>query len=221
MSYGIKKSKLNYIKNFKLKNHFKTKTLNFFFSKKNNFNSLMFYFYVPIFWNFILIKFQKINNYNLIFFYSSFYYINFFYSNNYNVFFFNNKLKIFKINFFFNKNFYKIYWILFKNLIFSFNFFFFKKIRFRGKGYYIFKNFRNSLIFHFGFSHKLIQFLPSLFLKFLSKTTILVFGLNKFDLIFKSNKIKKIKKINIFTLKGIRFTKQIIYKKIGKISSYR
>jgi hypothetical protein len=38
---------------------------------------------------------------------------------------------------------------------------------------------------------------------------------------FKAKEFKQARPINIFTGKGIRFTKQIIYKKTGKVSSYR
>jgi ribosomal protein L6P/L9E len=57
--------------------------------------------------------------------------------------------------------------------------------------------------------------------KFLTKTTILMFGINYNDILNKTYSLFNIKKINIFTGKGIRFSKQIIYKKTGKISSYR
>jgi hypothetical protein len=48
-----------------------------------------------------------------------------------------------------------------------------------------------------------------------------MFGINIKDIFFLSNAFFKIKPINIFTGKGIRFSKQIVYKKTGKISSYR
>jgi hypothetical protein len=57
--------------------------------------------------------------------------------------------------------------------------------------------------------------------KFLTKTTILIFGLNYSEINKISYKLFNIKKINIFTGKGIRFSRQIIYKKTGKVSSYR
>jgi len=37
----------------------------------------------------------------------------------------------------------------------------------------------------------------------------------------KTKMFYNIKKINIFTGKGIRFSRQILYRKTGKISSYR
>jgi ribosomal protein L6P/L9E len=72
-----------------------------------------------------------------------------------------------------------------------------------------------------GYSHLLRIFAYKLELKFNTKTSILLFGLNKNDFLFISHNIKKKRPHNIFTGKGIRFARQIIYKKAGKVSSYR
>ena len=57
--------------------------------------------------------------------------------------------------------------------------------------------------------------------KFLSKTKILLFGLVKQDILCAAYALKQKRSINIFTGRGVRFAKQIIYKKTGKVSSYR
>jgi ribosomal protein L6P/L9E len=57
--------------------------------------------------------------------------------------------------------------------------------------------------------------------KFLSKTSIIVFGFELSDLVTVALGIKKMRPINIFTGRGVRFSRQIIYKKVGKVSSYR
>ena len=57
--------------------------------------------------------------------------------------------------------------------------------------------------------------------KFLSKTTIFLFGLSKKDIFTVGHDFRAVRKINIFTGRGVRFSKQIIYKKVGKVSSYR
>ena len=94
-------------------------------------------------------------------------------------------------------------------------------MKFKGKGYYIYKNVRNTVALQFGYSH--LYYLYSFFVtvKFLTKTSVLIFGINYKDLIRSGNNLYNIKKINIFTGKGIRFSRQIIYRKTGKISSYR
>lgn len=48
-----------------------------------------------------------------------------------------------------------------------------------------------------------------------------MFGLNPNTLSQAGISFKKIRPINIFTGKGVRFTRQIIYRKTGKVSSYR
>lgn len=85
----------------------------------------------------------------------------------------------------------------------------------------MYKNNRNTLALQFGYSHLLYLYSFFLNIKFLTKTTVLLFGINFNDMFFLSNSFYNIKPINIFTGKGIRFSRQIIYKKTGKVSSYR
>lgn len=103
----------------------------------------------------------------------------------------------------------------------SFNCFFFCKLKLRGKGYYIFKSFRNTIASQFGYSHMINIYSYFLKIKFLSKTSIFLYGINKLDLFQISSGIFQLRSINIYTSRGIRFARQIIYKKIGKISSFK
>jgi ribosomal protein L6P/L9E len=73
----------------------------------------------------------------------------------------------------------------------------------------------------FGYSHMFYLYSFFVTVKFITKTTILMFGINYNDILTKSYSLFNIKKINIFTGKGIRFSRQIIYRKTGKVSSYR
>lgn len=95
------------------------------------------------------------------------------------------------------------------------------KLKFKGKGYYLFKNKRNTITPQFGFSHRIYVYAFSVIVKFLNKTTVFLFGLSKKDVLKISYKVKSVKKINIFTGRGVRFSKQVVYKKVGKVSSYR
>jgi len=97
----------------------------------------------------------------------------------------------------------------------------FLKLKFKGKGYYVYKNKRNTITPQFGFSHRNYVYSSSINVKFLSKTKIFLFGLSKIDVLRTAHTFKKLKSINIFTGRGVRFAKQIIYRKTGKISSYR
>lgn len=99
--------------------------------------------------------------------------------------------------------------------------FLFKKLKFKGKGYYIYKNARNTIAPQFGYYHRI--YIYSFFnkVKFLSKTKLLIFGLIKKDIVCTSYALKSKRTINIFTGRGVRFARQLIYKKTGKVSSYR
>jgi ribosomal protein L6P/L9E len=121
----------------------------------------------------------------------------------------------------FNNNFYKIYWNELKYLFRILSRPVFRKIKFKGKGYYIFKNTRNVIAPQFGYAHRVYIYSFFLNVKFLSKTSVFLFGLSNTDLVTTSFNIKQARPINIFTGRGVRFSKEIVYKKQGKVSSYR
>jgi ribosomal protein L6P/L9E len=98
---------------------------------------------------------------------------------------------------------------------------FFRKITFKGKGYYLYKSFRNTITPQFGYSHRLYIYTFFSYLTFLSKTSLILFGLNIKDIEKLSYKVYSLRPVNIFTGRGVRFSKQIIYKKSGKVSTYR
>jgi len=98
---------------------------------------------------------------------------------------------------------------------------FFLKIKFKGKGYYIYKNFRNTIAPQFGFAHRVYVYSFTNSVKFLSKTKVLLFGLSKKDIMLAGHNLFKVRPINIFTGRGVRFARQVIYKKTGKIGAYR
>nr|AEV66652.1 hypothetical protein [Oxytricha trifallax] len=50
---------------------------------------------------------------------------------------------------------------------------------------------------------------------------MVVFGLNPNMISKTAHRFKNTRPINIFTGKGVRFTRQIIYRKTGKVSNYR
>ena len=121
----------------------------------------------------------------------------------------------------FKNMFYKKFWFGLLELFDSLSKIFFKKLKFKGKGYYIYKNFRNTITVQMGYSHIIRLFAFRVGAKFTAKTTIFLFGLNRLEVIRHGFALKHLKRINIFTGRGIRFSRQIIYKKTGKMSSYR
>ena len=73
----------------------------------------------------------------------------------------------------------------------------------------------------FGFFHRVYVYAFNISVKFLSKTSVLLFGFSKYDLMTVGHDFKSRKPINIFTGRGVRFSRQVVYKKTGKVSSYR
>lgn len=108
-----------------------------------------------------------------------------------------------------------------KQLLFFFSVPFFKKVKFRGKGYYIYKNSRNTITPQFGYAHRIYIYSYFNIVKFLSKVKVFIFGLLKSDVFLTSQILRSKRPINIFTGRGVRFARQVIYKKVGKVSSYR
>jgi hypothetical protein len=219
--YGLKNQ--NFIKNFNNKKSiFKIRLKKSSFLKKTRIGYKLFsnFLYLPTNWHFILLK-KKNKNFRYLYIYSENYFFVLPFLNKFLLLKFDYQLNCFIFNFFFKNNFYFLFWNYFKLIFYSFSKIFFCKLKFKGKGYYIYKNARNTLALQFGYSHLLYLYSFFLNVKFLTKTSVLMFGINIKDIFFLSNTFFKIKPINIFTGKGIRFSKQIVYKKTGKISSYR
>jgi hypothetical protein len=122
---------------------------------------------------------------------------------------------------FYVSNFYKVFLKKFKECMSPFYSPQLLKLKFKGKGYYVYKNKRNTITPQFGYAHRLYLYSYFVSVKFLSKTSILLFGFIKADLLKIGHGLKRMRPINIFTGRGVRFSKQIIYKKQGKVSSYR
>ena len=109
----------------------------------------------------------------------------------------------------------------FRHILRMLNSFFFTKMTFKGKGYYIYKNFRNTIAPKFGYYHRIYVYAYNVTVKFLSKRSVLLFGFSKQDVMSVGHDFKSKKPINIFTGRGVRFARQIVYRKTGKVSSYR
>jgi len=98
---------------------------------------------------------------------------------------------------------------------------FFLKVRFKGKGYYMYKTQRNTIAPQMGYAHRVYVYSSAITVKFLSKTKILLFGLSKQDVMQSAYSLARVKPINIFTGRGVRFARQVIYRKTGKVGAYR
>lgn len=189
-----------------------------------NLNRSLTFFYIPHNWKVtIFLKKQnslsKLNKNYYLYIYSPCYYFFLSLPNNVISLIYDSALNSFYYRINAKKFMHCLFWKRFLNLFYSFSLFFFRKLRVRGKGYYIFKNFRNTIALQFGYSHKIYVYSYFLFVKFLNKTTLLFFGINKMDLTFNSFSLLRTRQQNIFTGKGVRFTRQIVYKKASKLSS--
>jgi hypothetical protein len=128
---------------------------------------------------------------------------------------------VIKLHFFYVNNNYRLFYHVLTSVLRSFYVPTFLKIKFKGKGYYIYKGRRNTITPQFGYAHRLYLYSYFISVKFLSKTSILLFGFQQNDLIKVGLGLKSMRPINIFTGRGVRFARQVIYKKVGKVSSYR
>ena len=103
----------------------------------------------------------------------------------------------------------------------TFESYFFIKIKFKGKGFKIKYNKKLKLIkFYFGRSHMTFFKLKKIKLKKINKYKFFLRNFNYNWLKKKAIEITKIKPVNIYTLRGIRLSRQIIKKRKGKKSSY-
>lgn len=103
----------------------------------------------------------------------------------------------------------------------TFESYFFLKIKFKGKGFKIKFNKKLKLIkFFFGRSHITFFKLKKIKLKKITKYKFLLKSINFNNLNKKSKEMTYIKPVNVYTLRGIRLSKQFIQKRKGKKSSY-
>lgn len=178
--------------------------------------------YIPTGWNLIILKSKNDDKSNLlVYVYSDIYYFKFAILKSFLLWDYNPYSHHLLISNNYVSSFYRTYFTKITNIFYSFSKLFFTKLKFKGKGYYIYKTYRNTITHQFGHSHRWYIHAFFVSVKFLNKTTVFLFGSSKKDVFFIGHSIKSSKFINIFTGRGVRFVKQILYKKTGKVSSYR
>ena len=220
--YGMSVDNSKWMRNYKYKHNLKVRTLSMLLKPKNRLNIYNLTIYLPPKWKLLAVKSsRRSDSYVTFFLYSPIYFFNLAAPVNHVRVKFDKIIKAVNLKFYYTTNFYSLYWVLFRNIFYSFVQVFFKKIKFKGKGYYIYKNYRNTVAMQFGYSHRLRVYSYFLSIQFITKTALLLFGINKNDILKASFQIFYKRPINVFTGKGIRFNRQIVYKKIGKVSSYR
>lgn len=110
---------------------------------------------------------------------------------------------------------------LLSNILFAFKRLWHVKIKFTGKGFKIKrKKKKKSIKFYFYYSHINVIMLRFSKLKHKKKNRMIIKTWDKNNIGVTLRKILSIKKLNIFTKRGLRCSKQIIFKKTGKKSNY-
>lgn len=177
--------------------------------------------YVPSNWQVVVLTSKSRYQHTLVYLYSSCYYFKVLLPVNPYSWSFDPSARVINYKSRIQPDSYSFYNTLLSNISRSFLIPFFNKLKIRGKGYYVYKNFRNTITHQLGHSHRTYIYSYFLTVRFLSKTTVLLFGLSKKDVFLVSSKVRASKYMNIFTGRGVRFSKQVVYKKTGKVSSYR
>jgi len=157
------------------------------------------------------------NDKKFLIFYSKVYFIKYTVQNSVNIFFNKNSrtLTISSKGSFLSKNLIEKY---FKELCFSLGNYYQKKIKFSGKSYKI-KKTQNYFDLEFNKSHKELVFYKNFFFKKLKKNKMLLQGSNRSFLNTANNLIVNIRKVSPFTQRGLRGSRCILKKKVGKKSS--
>lgn len=104
----------------------------------------------------------------------------------------------------------------------SWDSYYFIKIKFKGKVYKLTKYKKNNLKLSFGRCHKTILAVRSLFLKKKKKikNKCMIYGSSLKHINLSKCLIVNTRPISMFTQRGLRLSRQIVYRKIGKKSSY-
>lgn len=159
--------------------------------------------------NFLLLKNSLTQNTNIIIFYSEHRYILIFIKK----FNFFKKSNILLLNY----NLYYTYRItdFFIHYIDNWTLFFIKKLKFKGKGFKIIKN-KQKLFLSFNHSHITLMIFFNVICVKINKLKYIFLYKNYLKLIKIVKTLYNIRPINIFTKKGIRLSRQKIFKKIGK-----
>lgn len=189
--------------------------------RKSKLTKTKVYYYLPATWSKVILKSKVGLDTHMFYMFNENYYFKVSVNKHYLKMFWDSNTNVLAVGNYYESSFLSFYKKLFNNLLRSFSYWFFTKLRIKGKGYYVYKNSRNTITHQFGHSHRRYIYAYFTWVKFLSKTVVLLAGSSKSDLFLTGRNIQNSKYMNIFTGRGVRFAKQIVYKKTGKVSAYR
>ena len=147
--------------------------------KKNKSKQLI---YIPTGYNLVLIKNIKLNS-SYFYIWSRSYYTRVPLTNLYNSFSFDYITQTLTLESLYINNYTNLYFSLFSSVIHRLFRPYFTKLKFKGKGYYLYKNSRGVVTPQFGYSHRLYLYTFFTHVTFLNKTTLVVFGLKTADIL--------------------------------------
>ena len=103
----------------------------------------------------------------------------------------------------------------------SWDIFFFSKIKFKGKGFRMRFFKKNKFVkFFFGKSHKTFILFKKLIMRRINKYKFILKSIKNNKIKINSNYAVNIRPLNLYTLRGIRTTRQIVFKRKGKKGTY-
>ena len=218
--HGSKKLSLLFFKKLKYYSHNQTRQKLFKNELRIQNRQVSYNFYIPSVWKTLLVV-NVLKQKQYLYLYSNIYFFKLSLPSLKKYVSFDLNCNLFRLNTVYSNIYIRTFFKNSSNSISTLSLPIFKKIKFKGKGYYIYKNYRNTVTPQFGHSHRIYVYSFFAPVKFLTKTSILIFGINKSDIVKSGQRIKALRPINIFTGRGVRFSKQLVYKKAGKVSSYR
>lgn len=198
-----------------------SKKVSFPFLRKQKLTKLKTLYCIPTYWNKTLLNSLSDSAYLLLYLSSDLYFFKFIFNKNSLNFRIDLNSNTLSTKSYFEPSFKPFFIKGLEKTFRSFSCWFYTKLKIKGKGYYVYKNYRNTLTHQLGHSHRRYIYSYFVFMKFLSKTTIYLAGLSKSDILTIGRLLRSSKYMNIFTGRGVRFIKQVVYKKTGKVSTYR
>jgi hypothetical protein len=97
----------------------------------------------------------------------------------------------------------------------------FTRVKFKGKGYYVYRSVSNIISPQFGYSHRLYLYSILSTFALMSKSSLVFFGLTSNYAHITALRFRHLRPLNIFTGRGVRLSRQLVDSKPGKISTYR
>jgi hypothetical protein len=157
--YGFKNLKFinnnKFINNYKYRRYLSIKSLNISWNQTLRFNRYKLSVQLPPSWDVIIFQNPSDKARLIIYLYSNKYTLNFPLLFKFSTVSFDLFEKTLALNFKYKESFFFLFFHFLKNILHGFTKFFFRKIKFKGKGYYIYKNKRLTVTPQFGYAHRI------------------------------------------------------------------